>query len=205
MKRLVYQVWERAALYLPTLLMGVLALGTYWLVRSTPVPGQAAPAAPVRHEPDYLMNKFSVKTYDGNGRLKSEIVGAQARHFPDVDTLEIDGVRIRAYDEAGQLTLATASRALINSDASELQLFGDARVVREPVPDKAGVLQPRLEFRGEFLHAFMKTERVLSPQPLELTRGQDQFTADAMEFDNVAQVMQLTGRVRGTLVPKPGK
>jgi lipopolysaccharide export system protein LptC len=205
MKKLVYQVWERAALYLPTLLMGVLALGTYWLVRSTPVPGQASPAAPVRHEPDYLMNKFSVKTYDGNGRLKSEIVGAQARHFPDVDTLEIDGVRIRAYDEAGQLTLATASRALINADASELQLFGDARVVREPVPDKAGVLQPRLEFRGEFLHAFMKTERVLSPQPLQLTRGQDQFTADAMEFDNLAQVMQLTGRVRGTLVPKPGK
>ena len=205
MKKLIYQVWERAALYLPTLLMGVLALGTYWLVRSTPVPGQASPAAPLRHERDYLMNKFSVKTDDGNGRLKSEIVGAQARHYPDVDTLEIDGVRIRAYDEAGQLTLATASRALINADASELQLFGDARVVREPVPDKAGVLQPRLEFRGEFLHAFMKTERVLSPQPLQLTRGQDQFTADAMEFDNLAQVMQLTGRVRGTLVPKPGK
>ena len=114
-------------------------------------------------------------------------------------------MRIRAYDDAGQLTLATASRALINGDASELQLFGDARVVREPVPDKAGVLQPRFEFRGEFLHAFMKTERVLSPQPLQLTRGQDQFTADAMEFDNLAQVMQLTGRVRGTLVPKPGK
>jgi lipopolysaccharide export system protein LptC len=51
----------------------------------------------------------------------------------------------------------------------------------------------------------MKTERVLSPQPLQLTRGQDQFTADAMEFDNLAQVMQLTGRVRGTLVPQPGK
>ena len=205
MKKLVYQVWERAALYLPTLLMGVLALGTYWLVRSTPVPAQASPSAPVRHEPDYLMNKFSVKNYDGSGRLKSEIVGAQARHYPDVDTLEIDGVRIRAYDESGQLTLATASRALINGDASELQLFGDARVVRESVADKAGVIQPRLEFRGELLHAFMKTERVLSPQPLQLTQGQDQFTADSMEFDNLAQVMQLTGRVRGTLVPRSGK
>ena len=46
---------------------------------------------------------------------------------------------------------------------------------------------------------------MLSPQPLQLTQGQDQFTADSMEFDNLAQVMQLTGRVRGTLVPRSGK
>jgi lipopolysaccharide export system protein LptC len=195
-KRLAHQVWERLSLYLPTLLMGVLALGTYWLVRSTPAPVQSSPAAPVRHEPDYLMSKFAVKTYDSTGRLKSEVLGAQARHFPDTDALEIDNVRIRAFDEAGRLTLATASRALTNSDAS---------VVREPVADKAGVLQPRLEFRGEFLHAFMKTERVISSQPVQLTRGQDQFSADAMSFDNLAQVMELTGRVRGTLVPTPGK
>ena len=33
MKRLVYQVWERAALYLPTLLMGVLAsIGHFLLI-----------------------------------------------------------------------------------------------------------------------------------------------------------------------------
>ncbi len=205
MKQVAHQVWERLSLYLPTLLMGVLALGTYWLVRSTPTPAQSAPAAPVRHEPDYLMSKFAVKTYDSTGRLKSEVLGAQARHFPDTDALEIDNVRIRAFDEAGRLTLATASRALTNSDTSELQLFGDARVVREPVADKAGVLQPRLEFRGEYLHAFMKTERVVSSQPVQLTRGQDQFTADAMAFDNLAQVMELTGRVRGTLAPRPGK
>jgi lipopolysaccharide export system protein LptC len=40
---------------------------------------------------------------------------------------------------------------------------------------------------------------------VQLTRGQDQFSADAMSFDNLAQVMELTGRVRGTLVPTPGK
>ncbi|MES3011948.1 MAG: hypothetical protein V4738_14260, partial [Pseudomonadota bacterium] len=28
--------WERTAIYIPVLLMGLLALGTYWLVRNTP-------------------------------------------------------------------------------------------------------------------------------------------------------------------------
>jgi lipopolysaccharide export system protein LptC len=49
----------------------------------------------------------------------------------------------------------------------------------------------------------MDTEVVKSHQPVELTRGKDRFTADAMEFNNVDQVMQLRGRVHGTLVPEP--
>jgi lipopolysaccharide export system protein LptC len=203
--KLMRSVWERLSLYLPVILMGVLALGTYWLVRSTPLlmaPGQEAP---VLHEPDYFMHKFSVKSFDGTGRLKSEVLGADARHFPDTDTLEIDGVRIRSFSEEGHLTTATAKRALTNADASEVQLFGDARVVREPVTDKAGQLQPRLEFRGEFLHAFMDTERVKSHMPVELTRGNDRFTADAMDYDNLDRVMQLKGRVKGTLVPGAAK
>ena len=35
--------WDRAAVYLPVLTMGLLALGSYWILRSTPEP--QAPAA----------------------------------------------------------------------------------------------------------------------------------------------------------------
>lgn len=199
------RVWERLSLYLPVILMGVLALGTYWLVRSTPLLLPPEQEAPVRHESDYFMRKFSVKTFDGAGRLKSEVFGTDARHYPDTDTLEIDGVRIRSFNEDGRLTTASANRAVTNADGSEVQLFGNAQVVREPVINKAGQPQPRMEFRGEFLHAFMNTERVKSHKPVELIRGRDQFTADTMDFDNLERVMQLTGRVKGTLVPDAAK
>lgn len=200
MNKLLQVVWERASLYLPVILMGVLALGTYWLVRSTPLllPEQEQP---VRHEPDYFMRKFLVKTFDEAGRLKNEVTGTDARHYPDTDTLEVDLVRIRSFDEEGQLTTASANRALTNSDASEVQLFGNALVVREPMLDKVGRTQPRMEFRSEFLHAFMETERVQSNKPVQLIRGRDHFIADSMDFDNRARVMQLKGRVKGTLAP----
>ena len=68
------------------------------------------------------------------GRLKSEVTGADARHFPDTDTLEIDGVRIRSLMTEGRLTTVSAKRALTNSDTSEVQLFGNALVVREAQP-----------------------------------------------------------------------
>lgn len=197
--------WDRLSLYLPAILMGMLALGTYWLVRSTPMLMPPEPQAAVRHESDYFMRNFSVKTFDGAGRLKSEVLGTEARHYPDTDTLEIDLVRIRSFNTEGRLTTATARLAVANGDGSEVQLFGDARVVREPVTNKAGLIQPRMEFRGEFLHAFLNVERVKSHKPVELTRGSDQFTADTMDFDNLDRVMQLKGRVKGTLAPHPAQ
>ena len=201
MNKLLRAALERLSLYLPVVLMGLLALGTYWLVRNTPVflPPQAQ--QPALHEPDYFLQNFSVKTFDASGNLRSEVFGAQARHYPDTDTLEIDRVRIRSFNQQGQLTSAVASRALTNSDASEVQLFGNAQVVREAMPDRSGQIQPRLEFRGEFLHAFLKTERLKSHRPVVLTRGSDQFSADALEFDNMDRVLRLHGRVHGVLVP----
>ena len=192
-------VWDRASIYLPIILMGVLALGTYWLVRSTPVFMPPEAPRPPSHEPDYFMKTFTVKTFDAAGKLKSEVSGAQAKHFPDTDTLEIDSARIRSFDAQGQLTTVTANRALTNADASEVQLMGNARAVREAV---AG-LKPasRMEFKGEFLHAYMKTERLKSDKPVELIRGPDRFVADSMDYDNLKQIIELRGRVRGLLVP----
>ena len=195
------QGWERFTLYLPILLMGLLALGTWWLVRNASAPIAAAAVPGNRHQPDYFMKVFSVKSFDATGRMQSEMKGDVARHFPDTDTLEIDNAHMRSVSPQGLLTVATADRALSNADGSEVQLFGNAVVTREAVPGGAGKAQPRLEFRGEFLHAFTNVERVRSDQPVVLIRGNDRFTADAMEYDNLDQVLQLHGRVRGVLMP----
>jgi lipopolysaccharide export system protein LptC len=116
--------------------------------------------------------------------------------------MEIDAIRIRSFDASGRLTTATANKGLANEDGSEVQLMGNAVVVREAVTAAGSApAQPRSEYRGEFLHAFMDTEQVKSHKPVELRRGQDIFTADSLDFDNVQQTMLLQGRVRGTLIP----
>jgi lipopolysaccharide export system protein LptC len=197
--RYVRLVWDRLSMYLPVMLMGLLALGTYWLLRSTPLVEPESTQQPQRKDPDYLMDRFSIKTFDAAGRLKSEVLGEQARHYPHTDTLEIDQVRIRSINSRGHLTLATARRALTNNDATEVQLIGNAQVVREATVDRAGVPLPRVSFSGEFLHAFLEDERIKSHKPVELMRGNDRITADSMDYRNFDQIMELHGRVRGTL------
>jgi len=197
--RLVRLAWDRLSIYLPIMLMGLLALGTYWLVRSTPLLEAGSAEQPLRKDPDYLMQRFSIKTFDNEGRLKSEVYGEQARHYPHTDILEIDQVRIRSFNSRGHLTVATAQHALANNDASEVQLMGDAQVVREATVDRTGAALPRVSFNGEFLHAFLEEERIKSHKPVALTRGNDRITAESMDYSNFDQVVELRGRVRGTL------
>ncbi len=203
MIRFVRLAWDRLAIYLPIMLMGLLALGTYWLVRSTPLLAPTTTEQPLREDPDYQMERFSIKTFDNTGRLKSEVYGEQARHYPHTDVLEIDRVRIRSFNQRGYLTVATAKRALANNDATEVQLIGDAQVVREATVDRSGTTLPRVSFSGEFLHAYLEEERIKSHKPVELVRGSDRITADSLDYSNFDQVMELRGRVRGTLLPPP--
>jgi lipopolysaccharide export system protein LptC len=196
------RAWERTAIYIPVLLMGLLALGTYWLVRNTPeaLPpdGQRAISA----EPDYYMRKFGIKTFDDAGQLKSDVSGSELRHYPDTDTLEIDKALIRSYSIEGRLTTSTGDRALSNGDGSEVQLIGNARVVRDASVGPDGSEVPRLEFRGEFLHVFVNEERVKSHLPVVIKRGADEFEGDTFAYDNMDRVADLKGRVKGILVPR---
>lgn len=184
------------ASYLPLLLMGLLALGSWWLVKNTPVSDAAGAAAPARHEPDYTMQGFVVQRFDAGGALRVQIEGDTLRHYPDTDTLEIDSARIRFVGQDGRLTVASARHALSNSDGSEVQLSGGANVLREATAQREAI-----EFRGEFLHAFVNLERVRSHLPVTVLRGSSEVHAGAMEYDNLTRVLLLKGRIRAVFAP----
>lgn len=198
----VARLWEQLSLYLPLVMMALLAVGTYWLVRNTPAAYEAEAARPVSHEVDYFMRQATVKTFDETGRLKTELFGTEARHYVDTETLEIDKARMRSTALDGRLTTATANKALSNDAGSEVQLMGDAVVVREPMQNPDGSWLPRLEFTGEFLHVFLNEDRVTSHLPVVLKRGSDEFSGDTFAYDNLDQVADLKGRVKGLLIPR---
>ncbi|MEP6738724.1 MAG: LPS export ABC transporter periplasmic protein LptC [Caldimonas sp.] len=182
--------------YLPLLMMAVLASGTWWLVRNSPSIDARPPTEVLRHEPDYVMTTFVVQRFDAEGVLRTQIEGAQLRHFADDNTLEIDDARIRAIGTDGVVTLASARRALANGDGSEVQLLGDAHVTR-PATEK----EEAVEFRSEFLHAFRNIERVRSNLPVVVTQGANVVRAEGMEYDNLARVVDLKGRSSASFAP----
>ena len=193
---------DQLSTWLPALLMMLFALGTWWLVRSAPKFAAESEASVVSKEPDYFMRDFRVRGFDATGRMTSDLTGVEGHHFPVTDMLEVQKPHMRSFDAQGRLTVGTALRGVSNADGSEIQLYGNAVVVREPFTRPDGSVIPRLEFRGEYLHAFVNEDRVSSDKPVELLRGNDRFVGDHFEYDDRSGVAQLKGRVRGVLQPQ---
>jgi lipopolysaccharide export system protein LptC len=189
---------DAVSAYLPLLLMAGLALGTWWLVKNTPLFDTDRPTAPLRHEPDYTMSEFMVQRFAANGALRVQIEGDAMRHFPDDDTLEIDNPHIRVFGDGGRETVATAKRALSNHDGSDVQLNGAAHVVRA-----ATAKDTAIDFRGEFLEYLQFSERVRSNLPVVVTQGSTELHADAMDYDNLARLLDLKGHVQAVFAPPP--
>ena len=192
---------DQLSTWLPALMMMLFALGTWWLVRSAPKFPTDGAAAVVSKEPDYFMNQFRVRDFDATGRLTSDLTGVEGHHFPATDTLEVKDPHMRSVDDDGRVTVATALRGVSNGDGSEIQLFGNAVIVREAAKRPDGTAVPRMEFRGDYLHAFVNEDRVSSDKPVELLRGADRFVGDQFDYDNRTGVAVLKGRVRGVLQP----
>jgi lipopolysaccharide export system protein LptC len=189
--------------YLPVLLMALLAAGTWWLVKNTPAPDGPMEPVPPRHVPDYRMEGFELQRFDAQGQLRFRIEGAEMRHYPDTDTIEIDQVRLRATGPDGSLTLATAKRAVGNGDGSELQLMGDVSVERYEA-GKDGVLadQPRLRMDGEFLHAFLNRELLRSHLPTRLRYAGGDIQARSFEYNHLDGRLSFGGRSHARIDPR---
>lgn len=188
---------DLATAYLPLILMAVLAAFTWWMVRNAPEVDAKRPETALQHEPDYVMTRFTVQRFAADGSLRTQIEGEQLRHYPDNDTLEIDNARIRAIGADGIVSLATARRALSNGDGSEVQLLGDARVLRPATGNEQAI-----EFRSEVLEAFRNIEQVRSNLPVVVTQGTSVVHAAGMNYDNLSRVVDLGGPAKGTFMPK---
>lgn len=193
---------DHASIYLPVLLMGALALGSYWLLRTAPVLRTTTPAAPPSTEPDYTMQRFAVKTFDAQGRLASEVAGLQARHYPIDDRTEIEQARMLQINDSGQRLTAQAQRVTVKSGQTHYQLEGDVRVLREAGRNASGQAVPAVSFAGESLRLDTQANQIESDQPVTLTRGADKMLADRLRYDDQTRIADLDGRVRATLAPR---
>ncbi len=191
---------DRLSLYLPLLVMLVLALASWWLVRSMPDLWSAPKDKVVRKDPDYNLRQFVVKVFDAQGSLVREVMGDEGHHFPETDELHIQKVTFKARTDTGQHLNAVGRTGIATGDGERVTLLGDARAVREASKDL-----PRIELRGEKITALLKEEKLLSSDPVQITRGADVFTANNMDFDIQSGQYQLSGRVRGTLAPNTSK
>lgn len=187
---------DRLTLYVPLIIMALIALGSWWLVRSIPELLPNDPHRPVRTEPDYRLEKFTVKSFAATGQLTRQISGEAATHYPQSNELHIQHIELFAQNELGSPFNARAEQGISRQNEQQFTLIGNVYAER-----KADQYGPRTQVRGERLTAWLETDQLVSDLPVEITRDHNVFTAETLDFNTRTGHYLLQGRVRATLLP----
>jgi lipopolysaccharide export system protein LptC len=194
---------DRLTIYLPLILFALLALSSWWLVRSMPelLPQQVDKQ--LRQDPDYRLDQFTVKSFDASGRMVREVAGATATHFPTTQALHIQNIEVFAENDKGIKVRARAQQGIFTESDNRFTLQGQARMTRTAqAPSGGNPPTAPLSLQGERLTVWMNEERLQSDLPVELRRGNEVITAQSLNFDTRSGQYELQGRVRAVLPPR---
>lgn len=200
-------LWDRLSLYLPVLIMGVLALLTYGIVQRTPALDVPEERPLADDQPDYRLEDFTLRRYDALGRLTSTLTGTVLSHYPASGTLDVEQARLERLErEQGLRQRATAALLRTNDERSVYHLQGDVELVREPLPEAANAnATPRLTLTGQTLTWHVDRRLLESDQPVRLTRGSDTLAGNRLRYDERTGITDLQGQVRATLVARTAR
>lgn len=166
---------------------------TFWLERAS-VSEIAAPQSR-RHDPDYIVDKFTIKRFDPQGKLYQTLQGEQMRHYPDDDSTQADLPRMTYHRDLK--TYISADQALIDSGGKTIQLERNVRVRHENANGPETVLTTTS------LTVLTDDEIARTKAPVTITQGNTVINGVGLESNNKTQTSILGGRAHGTIAPRP--
>ncbi|WP_018409843.1 LPS export ABC transporter periplasmic protein LptC [Methyloversatilis thermotolerans] len=177
---------------LPLLILILLAGLTMWLEQTTRVDTPQA-TGKLRHDPDSIVDNFTIRRFDENGKVQHTLVAVQMRHYPDDDTTELDSPLITFEGSTGP-TRISSQTALLTKDGEEAILRDNVYLIRDATPAK-----PEMTLRTQLLYVYPNEETARTDQPVRLTQGRSVANGVGMFVDNVKQEYVLQSRVKATI------
>lgn len=190
---------ERLVAWFPIALLGAITALTYWL--DAQLLGMPAGRDAVgRHDPDMVVENFSLVAYGKNGRVEQKVVAPRARHFPDDETTEFEGPTFVVTETDRPKLDVTARRARLTSNREHVYFDGDVRAQREAAGDDQPISGP-LTLVTESLHVMPKTQRLQTDRAVTITEPRAIIRGVGLDYDHQAKVFRLSSSVSGQFMP----
>ncbi|WP_233879684.1 LPS export ABC transporter periplasmic protein LptC [Paraburkholderia flagellata] len=181
----------------PLVCVAALAGFTWWLLQAVQPREKEAAPRPLTHTPDYFADDFSVSELDQSGATQYRLTATHMVHYEDDENSDLTNPAVRAFQPGKPIVTATGKRGTVNADASIVNLYDNARILRA-----AGAGDPDMQADSEHFRVLVNDDVILTEKPVKLRRGQSVMTATSgMNYNNVSRVIQLFGNVRGAIAP----
>lgn len=178
----------RGSLWLPLVILLVLAALSFWIERSVKITANGSLAS--QTEPEGIMENFDALRTDATGKPHYRLTARKLKHYSNSKRTELESPRFIQLDtQSGEIT-AAAQQATVSPDGSELDLLGEVEVLRAA---QAG--QSAMSLHTARLIIFPERDMLHSPGPVDINDATLKLHAGAMDYNARQRVIKLTGRV----------
>lgn len=181
----------RYSIVFPLIVLGVLALITFWIEQTVNLPTQKVDGSG-RHDVDYFVENFVTTQTDVHGNLRNMLAAVEMRHYPDDDTTELIRPRYTQYGENKPYTQIEAQKGFVSANGEEVEFKGNVVIVRQAFEGRG-----EMRLTTDYLKVLPKTEFVSTNSEVVIT--QDPKTvihATGMVYDKNEKNFVLQKRVR---------
>lgn len=175
----------------PLLLIGMLAALTFWLDRLAEGPARDV-VGPSRHDPDYIVEKFSGVRLGPAGSAVYTLSAARMVHYPDDDTTLLTDPKFISYGTTQSPVTISASEAVVSASGEHVYFQDDVRVTRAAYADYS-----ELVMRTTFLHVVPEQLLAVTDRAVTVTDAAGTVTAEGFELNGETRVIKLLSKVRG--------
>jgi lipopolysaccharide export system protein LptC len=180
----------RATNLLPIVLMLFLAALTLWLRMAMEAPATAG-SGQHRHDPDAIVDNFTVTRLDEQGHPQYTLTAKRMLHFADDDSTELAAPSVLKTGDGPPVTIA-AERGIVTRDGEEAFFRGNVLVVRAATPGR-----DELRVRTDYLHVLPQKNIARTDQAVTITEGRSELSGVGMEFDENTRKFAFFSQVRG--------
>lgn len=180
---------SRFSAWFPLLLLAGLAALTYWLDQAVQPPPAAG--GPPRHDPDFIVQRFSAVRLGVDGRPDYKVFGERLVHYPDDGTSHVELPRVIRGEPGEAPITMTASRGLIARDGEDVHLTDNVRVVRAAYGQRSEAV-----LTTSYLHVIPDQNLAITDKPVRIQDGNIVMDGVGLEFNSKTRVATLN-KVKG--------
>jgi lipopolysaccharide export system protein LptC len=183
----------RGSLWLPLVILLLLAALSFWIEQSVQLAPNGSQAA--KTDPEGIMENFEALRTDAAGNPHYRLTAKQLKHYSGSKLTELVSPRfVQLEAETGEVS-AVAQQATVSADGSEVDLQGDVRVERAARPG-----QSAMTLRTARLLVFPDRDQLRAPGTVDVQDDTLNLRAGAMEYDAKRRIIKLTGRVKARYI-----
>jgi len=179
----------------PLLLLVSLAMLTFWLQHS--VTDEDLHPSLRRHDPDYIVENFTVYNYNNDGFAESTVIARKMVHYPDDDSTELVSPRVVQTKPGQPRMTLTSERGALSQDGADAFLYDNVVLVRDASAD-----QSAMRLTTTFLHLVRDRDLIRTDRDVLVREEGRMLSGRGLEYHNDTRQLYLRERVRGTFEPR---